>query len=106
MLPHLHGYVISAHGCLRGSSQLLTLYGNQEASLGAGMLDGRAHKPVEKFSHTDRARERLGNSDPRGEIELFARCFDRACRPGRARVPPQPRMELLELPHLAVGSPA
>ena len=24
MWPHLHGYAISAHGCLRGSSKLLT----------------------------------------------------------------------------------
>src|SRR5262249_47306287 len=40
------------------------------------------------------------------EIELFDRCFDRARWTRRALVLPQPRMQLIELPHLSVGAPS
>src|SRR5215471_16923240 len=106
MLPCLYGYLIPAHGRLHGSSQLLTSYGNQEASLGAGVLDRRSHKPVDKLFQNHLARECLRDCDHRREVELFDRRFDRARWTQCARVLPQLRMELIELPHLAVGSPA
>src|SRR5215470_7187658 len=106
MLPHLHGYLISAHGCLRGSSQLLTSYGNQEGSLGAGVLDGRAHKPVDELFYDHLAGECLRDFDHGREVELLDGCFDRARWTRRALVLPQPRMKLIELPHLSVGAPS
>src|SRR5262245_12293614 len=105
MLPHLHAYFSSAHDCLRGSSQLLASYGHHERSLGAGLLAGSSHKPVDKFFHDHLARKRLRDFDHRCEIELFDRCLDRAGRARRALVLPQPRMEFVELSHLAVGAP-
>src|SRR5262245_19017549 len=105
MLPHLHGYLISVHSCLRGSSQLLASYGNQDGSLGSGVLDGRSHKPVDKLLHDDLAGECLGDFNHRREVELFDRCVDRAGWTWRALVLPQPRMELVELPHLSLSSP-
>src|SRR5215469_9438236 len=105
MLPRLHGYVISAHDCFRGSSQLLTSYGNQESSLGAGLLDGRSHKPIDKLFHDHLAGECLRDFDDRREIELFDRRLDGARCTRRALVLPQPWMELFELPHLSVSSP-
>ena len=78
---------------------------DQEASLGAGVLDGRAHEPVDQLFQRPSRRRVLAR--------LRSRSRDRAVRPGlrscrldrRALVLPQPRMELLKLPHLAVGSP-
>src|SRR5262249_44375257 len=72
MLPDLYGYLISVHHCLCGSSQLLTSYGNQEGSPGAGLLDGRSHKPVDKLLHDDLVGECLGDFDHRRKTELVA----------------------------------
>src|ERR1043166_8444219 len=105
MLPHMHGYFILVHGCLRGSPQLLILYGNQESSLGAGLLNGRSHKPVDKLLHDDLAGECLRDLDYRREIELFDRCFDRA-HWTRCGLLPESRMKLIQLPYFAVGSPS
>src|SRR5215510_5961014 len=106
MLPHLNGYFISAHGCLRGSSQFLAAYGNQDGSLGAGVLYGCSHEPVDKLFHDHLAGERLRELDHRPEIELFDRSLDRTCRSRRTLVLPQPRLELVELPYLSIGSPS
>src|SRR5215475_7497735 len=105
MLPHLHGYFISVHSCLRGSSQLLASYGNQEGSFGSGLLDGRSNKPVDKLLHDDLAGECLGDFDYRLEIELFDRGFDRAGLTRQSLFVPQVWIELLKLPYLAIGSP-
>src|ERR1043166_745623 len=106
MFPYLHGYFISVHSCLRGSSQFLASYGNQEGSLGTGVLDGRSHEPVDKLLHDDLAGECLGDLDYRREIELLDRCFDRAHGTRCALVLPESRMKLIQLPHFAVGSPS
>ena len=70
------------------------------------MLDGRAHEPVDELLEHHLARECLRDFDHGREIELFDRRFDRARWTRRALVLPQPRMELIELPHLSVGSPS
>src|SRR5215470_13452923 len=98
MFPHPHGYFNSVHGGLRGSTQLLTSYGNQEGPLGAGLLNGRSHKPVDKLLRDNLAGECLRDLDYRREIELFDRCFDRAHWSGRALIMPEARMQLIELP--------
>src|ERR1700733_3275388 len=100
-----HGYVLVAHDCFCVYLQLFMLRRNQKTSLGTGVLDGRAHKPVYKFFKNDLARNCLGDFDYCREIQLFDPCVDRASWIRPALVPPQPRIELIELPNFAVGSP-
>src|SRR6476620_7620926 len=69
------------------------------------MLNGRAHQLVDELFWHHLARECLRDFDHRREIELFDRCFDRSHWARRALVL-LPRMELIELPHLSVGSPS
>src|SRR5215469_3042253 len=70
------------------------------------MLDNRAHQSVDQLVQNQLARECLRDLDHRREIETVDRRFDRPrwCRP--ATVLPQLRMELIELPHLSIGSPS
>ena len=86
---------------------LLRAPGNdQNTPVGAGMLDGRAHERVDQFLQNDLARDCLRHLDDRCEIQVLDRCHDRA---GRTRDPlflPQVWMQLIELAHLPVGSPA
>src|SRR5262249_14082306 len=79
---------------------------NQQTPLGTGMLDGRTHELVDELFQNHLARECLRDVDHRREIELFDRCFDRARWTRRALILPQPRMKLIELPHLSVGAPS
>src|SRR5215813_9928339 len=105
MFRHLHGYFISVHDGLCGRSQLRASYSNQEGSFGAGLLDSRSHKPIDKLLHDDLAGECLRDLDHRRDIELFDRRFDRPRWTRFALVQSQLRVELLELPHFSVGSP-
>ena len=79
---------------------------NQQPSFGAGVLDRRAHERVDQLVQDDLARHRLRDFDDRREIEMFDRRPDRARRTGRRLFLAEMRIELIELPHLAVGSPA
>src|SRR5262249_10435866 len=90
---------------LRLYLQLITPRNNQKTSFGASVPKGCAHKFVDELFQHHLARERLRDFDHRREIELFDRCLDRACWSVRALVLPQPRMQLIELPHLPVGAP-
>ena len=53
----------------------------------------------------DLARDRLRHFDHGREVEVFDRRPDRARRPGRWLFLPEVRIELIELPHLPIGSP-
>src|SRR5262249_25389397 len=79
-LLQVHGYIFSARCCLCVYPQFLTLCGNQEASLGAGVLEGRAHEPVDELFQNDLARKYLRDFDHGCEVELLDRGFDRASR--------------------------
>ena len=103
----MHGYILSSARVASAYISSSSLRGtDQETSLGAGVLDGRAHEPVDELFQNHLAGECLRDFDHGREIELFDRCFDRARWTRRALVLPQPRMELIELPHLSVGAPA
>ena len=54
----------------------------------------------------DLARHGLRHLDHGREVQVFDRRPDRAGRPGRRLFLAQVRMQLIELPHLAVGAPA
>ena len=86
--------------------QLIPRGQNQQTSLGAGLLDRGAHERVDQLFQNDLARDGLRHLDHGREVEVFDRRSDRARRAGRWLLPPQVRIQLVELPHLAVGSPA
>src|SRR5262249_21982975 len=102
----MHGYVLSTSGRFRFYLQLIDSRGNQETSLGAGLLDCRPHELVDELFQNHLAGNRLRHFDHGREIELVDRRFDRARWTRRTLVLPQPRMKLIELPHLAVGAPS
>src|SRR5262245_9312426 len=105
LLSQLHDHILSASGRFRIDVQLFTPRCNQQPSLGAGLLDRRAHELVDELFQHYLAGNGLRHIDHGREIELFDRCFDRARWTRRALVLPQPRMQLIELPHLSVGAP-
>ena len=78
-----------------------------KTSFGAGLLERRAHERVDQLLQHDLARDGLRDLDHRREIEVFDRCRDRACRSRCAALPCLScGYSCIELPHLAVGSPA
>src|SRR5262249_24905430 len=98
--------MLSTGDRLRVYLQLITPRSNQKTSFGAGVLEGCAHKSVDELFQHHLARKRLRDFDHRREIELFDWRFDRARWHLRALVPPQMRIEPIELPHLSVGTPS
>ena len=78
---------------------------NQQTSLGARLLDRGAHERLDQFFEDDLARDGLRHFDHGREVEVFDRRRDRARRTGRRLFLSEMRIELIELPHLAVGSP-
>ncbi len=94
---------VVASAAIRGSGRLRQ---DQQAALGAGLLDRGAHERVDQLFQDDLARDRLRHLDHGREVEMFDRRADRAGRPGRRLFRPELRIQLLELPHLAVGAPA
>src|SRR6516164_7651453 len=102
----MHRYLLATGERCRFYLQHITSRNDQEASLGAGVLDSRTQEPVDEFFENHLARERLRGFNHCREIEMFDRRFDRARWHLRALVLPQSRIELIELPHLSVGSPS
>src|SRR5215831_18812159 len=102
----MHCYMLATGERFRFYLQRIFPRNDQETSLGAGVLDGRAQEPVDEFFENHLARECLRGFNHCREIELFDRCFDRARWTWRTLVVPQSRIELIELPHLSVGSPS
>src|SRR5262245_55817777 len=105
-VAQMHGYILSTGDRIRLYLQLITSRDNQKTSFGAGVLKGCTHKFVDELFQNHFARERLRDFDHRCEIEMFDRCLDRTRWTPCAFVLPQPRMELVELPHLSVGAPS
>src|SRR6516165_3715036 len=104
-VPQMHFYILSTSDRFCLYLQLINSRDNQKTSFGPGVLECRAHEFVDELFQHHLARERLRGFDHRREIELFDRCFDRARWTRRTLVLPQPRMELIELPHFSVGPP-
>src|SRR6516165_10555924 len=78
---------------------------NQETSLSPGLLQGCPHERVDQFVQDNLTRGRLRNLDNRSEVKMFDRCRDRSRRTWRRQFAPQIRVQLIELPHLAIGPP-
>src|SRR4029077_2947295 len=105
-ISQMHGYILSADGCFRFRQQLITSRNYQETPLGASVLDGRAHESVKQLFEDDLARDDLRHLDDGREVERFNRRLDRGCRNEQGLLRPKVRIELVELPRLAIGAPA
>src|SRR6476659_5535002 len=93
----IHGYILSSNGRFRLYLQLVTSRNNQEASLGACVLDGRPHEPVDQFLQDHLARHSLRNLEDSPEIEpVHGPCY-RACRTRWRHFRLEPRMKLIKL---------
>src|SRR6516165_8959787 len=78
---------------------------NQETSLSTRLLQGCPHERIDQFVQDNLTRGRLRNLDNCSEVKMFDRCRDPSRRTWRRQFPPQMRVQLIELPHLAVGPP-
>src|SRR5258708_29189761 len=77
---------------------------NQEASLGARMLDCDPHERLDELAEDDLTRYGLRGPDYRSHLQLFDGCADGCGR--RDRFFTEVRMDLFELSYLALGPPA
>src|SRR5215510_8726087 len=85
--------------------QVIPARQEQEAPLGTRMLDRQAHERIDRSFQHHLAGDCLRHLDHGREVEMLDRCLDRARWTRRTLVLPQPRIELIELPRLSVGSP-
>src|SRR5215475_1343368 len=85
--------------------QVIPARQEQEAPLGTRMLDRQAHERIDRSFQHHLAGDCLRHLDHGREVEMLDRCLDRARWTRRALLLTQPRMELIELPHLSVGAP-
>ena len=69
------------------------------------MLERRPQEHLDELFQHELARNGLRQFEHCGEVQVLDRRRDRAHRPARRLVLPEVRMALIELPHLAVGSP-
>ena len=104
-LPQDDAHVIAAGGRLRLNAIVLPSGKNQETSFGTRVLDGRAHQRVDQFLQHDLTRYRFGYLDHRRQIEMLDWCLYRRGRIGDRFFRSDLRIELLELPNLAIGAP-
>src|SRR5262245_19858409 len=102
----MNGYILPLRSRFRIYQQLVSSRADQEASVSAGVLDRHTHDPFDELFEHNLAGKRLRDLDHGSDIEPLDGHFDRARWTRRALVRPQPRMELIQLPHLPVGTPA
>src|SRR6516162_1510921 len=102
----MHRYMLATGDRFRFYLQCISSRNDQETSLGAGVLDGRAQEPVDEFFENHLARKCLRGFNHCREIKMFDRRFDHARWTRRTLVLPQPRIELVELPYFSIGSPS
>src|SRR3954451_3330511 len=85
--------------------EVAALRQNQPSPVGARVLEGGAEQRVDEVLPHDLAGDRLRDLEDGGELEVFDGRTDRAPRARHRRLVPELRIELIELPHLAIGSP-
>src|ERR1700674_3450943 len=78
---------------------------NQQTSLSTCVLNRSTHERVDQLLQDHLARHGLRHFDNRREIKVFDPCADRASRSRYWLFLPEVRIQLVELPHLAIGSP-
>src|SRR6266404_7787363 len=99
----MHDHRFAAGRCLR-HDPLLIAYENQQSSLGACVLDRRAHECVDQFLEDHLTRDGLRNLDDGREVEALDRRT--GCARRKSLLLDEVRMQLLELTRLPDGSPA
>ena len=77
---------------------------NEQATLGAGVLDHDSHERLDELAEFDLARQCLRSLDYRPDIQLIDGRADRRWR-SRGRFLVQPRVAVVELSQLAEGPP-
>ena len=87
LVAQLHDHRIAAGRGFRRDPLLDASRKNQQASLGARLLDRGAHERVDQLFQHDFARDGLRHLDHGREVEVFDRRPDRA-RSERAQAPP------------------
>src|SRR6266478_3234251 len=86
--------------------RMYSLFENEQSTFRPGVLDGGAEQRVNEVFQDDFAGHRLRDLEDRCELQVFDRRADRAARVGRRLFLAEVWIELVELPHFAVGSPA
>src|SRR5262249_43986602 len=104
--PYVNSYILPLRSCLRICHQLVTSRADQKAAISAGVLDRYTHDPFYELFEHYLAGECLRDLDHCSDVEPFDGYFDRARGTRRPLFMFQPGMELLKLPHLAVGPPS
>src|SRR5882762_4090409 len=100
----MYDHRIAARRCI-SRDPLLGLSGeNQQSSLGACVLDRRAHECVDQFLEDHLTRDGLRDLDDGREVEVLDRRTD--CARRKSLLLDEVRMQLLELTRLPDGSPA
>src|SRR5215469_17345139 len=79
---------------------------NQQAAFSPSVLNCCSHERADQFLQDDFARHCLRDLDNGSQIQVFNRCPDCARRTRYGLVFPEPRIQLVELPHFPSGSPA
>src|SRR4030088_3189248 len=79
---------------------------DEQATLGAGMLDRDPQQRLDELTEDDLAGHRLRSLDHRPDIQLLDGGADRRRRQRRRRFLAQPRVALVELLHFAECPPA
>src|SRR2546428_3858878 len=79
---------------------------NDEAPFCGGMLDGGAEQHLDQLPEHDLARNRLRDLEDCSEVQMLDGRPDGAPRIGRQLLRAEMGMKVIELPHLAVGTPA
>src|SRR5262249_53450250 len=105
MFAYANGYILPLRSCFRIYQQLISSRADQEAPVSSGVLDRHTHDPFDELFEHNLAGKCLRDLDHGSDIEPFDGHFNRAGWTRRAAVRPQPRMELIQLPHLSVGTP-
>ena len=83
LVAQLHDDRVAAGRGFRRDPRLRAARKNQQAALGACLLDRGAHERVEQLLQDDLARDGLRHLDHGREVEVFDRRPDRARRSGR-----------------------
>src|ERR1700691_6422689 len=79
---------------------------DEQATLGAGMLDGNPQQRLDELTEDDLAGHRLRSLDHRPDIQLLDGCANGGGRRRRGWCVAEMRMKLFELPYLTGRTPA
>src|SRR5262249_49785008 len=98
-------YGITVHCGVRLDAIRVTTGKNEETSFSAGVLHGETQAFRDELLRVSLARHRLEDLEHGCQIKMLDRCLDGPGRIAAQIVPSEVRVQLLQLPYFAVGSP-